>query len=133
VSGRGAARSPRAKPLTASFAATRGTVKPGQRTTVTITVRNGGSSVVHAVTVCDTLPSRLKYVAAKPRATVRRRQVCFTVRPLKPGATAKLRVTAIARSARRGARAVNRVTVSARGVKTTSAQGAALRVLPGRG
>jgi hypothetical protein len=64
---------------------------------------------------------------------VRRRQVCFTVRALTPGASAKLRVTAIARSVRRGARAVNRVTVSARGVETTSAHGRALRLLPGRG
>ncbi len=124
---------PRKAALKASVKVSRSDLEPGDRTTLSITVRNPSEIALKHVRVCDTLPSSLAYVGATPKPASVGGEVCFVIRALKPGGTAVVRVRAKALYVPRGVQLVNRVTVGGQAVKPVAMRGRLrVRVRPTR-
>ena len=92
----------------------RPTLRPGQSTVITETVRNPGTTTLTNVRVCATIPEGLDYVSSKPRARLSNGRRCWTIPRLAPGQTVRRRITARAQPGFRGRVRVN-ATATARG------------------
>jgi len=108
-----AVRDPR---LTVRKRANRGTVRPGQRITYRIMVRNRGDGAASPATVCDRLPSTLTLVRASGSRRVSARRHCWTVN-VRPGASRTFKVVARVKPGARSDKARNVATANARGTR----------------
>ena len=117
---RGHARRARVARIGVTKVADTATVEAGNEVRYTITVRSTGTGVARGVRVCDRLPASMSYIRANG-ARFLQGMACWELKPIAPGATVTLKLTAKADLTASGP-ATNRIVVTADNADTREAK-----------